>query len=105
METIMTRPLLLALGFLSLSAVVASAAPFCTGDDAPGFEVSTGFSFGGKFTETERNEFDMMHLRQMGVDVTRVERWNGCIRAFVRKPEGGEEMQFFEPGSYERVEY
>ncbi|MNY82203.1 hypothetical protein D3C86_2241690 [compost metagenome] len=51
----------------------------------------------------DRDNFDLMHLRQQGVDATRVERWNGCIRAFVRKPGGGEEMQFFEPGTYRPV--
>ena len=30
-------------------------------------------------------------------------RYEGRIRAFVRKPGGGEEMQFFEPGSYRPV--
>jgi hypothetical protein len=102
MEKKMTRSLALALGLLALTPAVTLAAPFCT-DDAPGVHFSMGFSIGGKYTETERNDFDMMQLRQLGVDVTRVERWNGCIRAFVRKPTGGEEMQFFQPNSYERV--
>jgi hypothetical protein len=86
---------------LALSAPTL-AAPFCT-DDGPGLHISTGLSFGGKFTDEERNDFDQMNLRRMGIDVTRVERWNGCIRAFVTKPTGGEEMQFFHPRSYKRV--
>lgn len=80
----------------------AYAAPFCV-HDSPGFEMSFGLSIGEKYSDDDRNEFDLMHLRQAGVDATRVERWNGCIRAFVRKPGGGEEMQFFQPGSYQRV--
>ncbi|KKB75934.1 hypothetical protein VW35_19515 [Devosia soli] len=99
----MTRHLFFVVGALLLSVASVRAAPFCI-DDAPDFEITTGFSIGQKFTETDRNEFDLMHLRQLGIDATRVERWNGCIRAFVRKPEGGEEMQFFQPGTYERVE-
>ena len=83
-------------------AAPAMAAPFCTGDSVhTGF--SAGFSVGGVFTESEQNEFHLMHLRQMGVDATAVEQWNGCLRAFVRKPGGGEEMQFFEPDTYRRV--
>lgn len=98
------RPIILALVMMPLSAAVATAAPFCTGaSEDTSFRISSGFSIGGKLTDDQRNEFDMMRLRQMGVDATRVERWNGCIRAFVRKPTGGEEMQFFEPGTYERV--
>jgi len=98
----MTRSLALAIGLLFLPVASASAAPFCT-DDRPGLHLKFGISVGEPYTETERNEFDLMHLRQAGIDATRVERWNGCIRAFVRKPGGGEEMQFFHPSTYERV--
>lgn len=41
-------------------------------------------------------------LRSMGVDATRVEDWNGCIRAFVRT-NGGETMQYFDPDTFERL--
>lgn len=98
----MTRPIFAAFGIVLLLTGGSFAAPFCDGS-GEGMKVTLGFSIGGKYSEEERNNFDMMHLRQMGVDVTRVERWNGCIRAFVRKPGGGEEMQFFEPGSYRPV--
>ena len=52
---------------------------------------------------TYGNDFNLMHLRRMGVDATRAEIWGGCIRAFVRRPGGGEEMQFFHPDTFERV--
>ncbi len=81
------------------SAAPALAAPFCT-DDRPGMS----FSFTGRgYTESEINDLDLTRLRQMGVDATRVERWNGCIRAFVRNG-SGEEMQFFDPNNFRRVE-
>ena len=94
--------LLPALGLALVLAAPAAAAPFCTGS-SPGVQSAFGLTIGGPYTEEEQNSFDEMHLRQQGVDVTRVERWNGCIRAFVRKPGGGEEMRFFEPGTYRPV--
>lgn len=75
----------------------AMAAPFCT-DDSIGLVVA----FGENYTDKDRETFDEMNLRQLGYDVTRVERWNGCIRAWVRV-DGREEMQFFQPGSYRPV--
>ncbi|WDR00926.1 hypothetical protein PSC71_09385 [Devosia sp. J2-20] len=86
---------------LSLLATLPAAALQCSGTGG-----SVTFSFGfnvGEFSEQERAEFDLMILKRMGVDATRVERWGDCLRAFVRKPEGGEEMQFFNPDTYERV--
>lgn len=98
----MIRYFIPALGFVVLLSGNAVAAPFCDGAFESG-RVEFGFSFGGKMSTEDRNDFDLMHLRQRGIDATRVERWNGCIRAFVRKPGGGEEMQFFEPGTYRQV--
>jgi hypothetical protein len=69
----------------------------------PGVSISFGFSVGEKFTESEKNSFNLMQLRRNGVDATGAEMWGGCIRAFVRKPGGGEEMQYFHPDTFERV--
>lgn len=98
----MIRSFVPALGFVVLLTGGSMAAPFCDGAFESG-TVEFGFSIGGKMSAEDRDDFDLMHLRQRGVDATRVERWNGCIRAFVRKPGGGEEMQFFEPGTYRPV--
>lgn len=94
--------LLPALGLALVLAAPAAAAPFCTGD-SPGAQSTLSLTIGGPYTTEEQNSFDEMRLRQMGVNVSSVERWNGCIRAFVRKPGGGQEMQFFEPGTYRQV--
>jgi hypothetical protein len=56
-----------------------------------------------KINEADKNEYDQTMLRQRGVDAVRVEQWGGCVRAFVRMPDGTEEMQFFNPGSYTRA--
>ncbi|OYW98491.1 MAG: hypothetical protein B7Z15_22075 [Rhizobiales bacterium 32-66-8] len=95
------RTSLFALALLAAAAAPVQAA-FCN-DDSGGVVVTFGFQIGEPYTEQERNDFDLMELRREGIDATRVERWNGCIRAFVRKPEGGEEMQFFDPKTFERV--
>jgi len=92
-------------GLTSLGLLLVASAPayalFCTDDR--GVTISFGVTIGEQFSESELNEFDLMELRQAGVDATRVERWNGCIRAFVRTP-AGEEMQFFDPNTMLRVQ-
>lgn len=98
----MIRHFVPTIGFVVLLTGTTMAAPFCDGAFESGL-VEFGFSIGGKMSAEDRDDFDLMHLRQRGVDATRVERWNGCIRAFVRKADGGEEMQFFEPGTYRPV--
>lgn len=79
----------------------ASAVPFCQGSGA-----ASNFSFGftiGRFTQDDKDKFNLMELRRRGVDAASVEEWNGCIRAYVRKPGGGEEMQFFDPDTFQQV--
>ena len=90
----------LVFGLALTSAAQASAACY---QHRPGVTVSFGIAIGGEFTQEEKNRFTLMELRRMGVDATSVEMWGGCIRAYVRKPGGGEEMQFFHPDSLERV--
>ncbi len=79
-------------------AVIAStsaiAAPICSGSFALPREL---------YSETDINNYNKQVLRSYGVDATRVEIWSGCIRAFVRLPDGSEEMQFFEPLNFRRV--
>lgn len=99
----MFKPMLIA-GFALLAAATPAFALFCQ-DDRSGVTITFGNNlFGTDQSEDDLNEFDLIQLRQQGVDATSVERWNGCIRAFVRKPEGGEEMQFFDPNTYRRVQ-
>ncbi|ODT65923.1 MAG: hypothetical protein ABS75_29700 [Pelagibacterium sp. SCN 63-23] len=90
-----------------LAFTLALTAPALAGPNcyisAPGARISFGVSVGGIYTTEEKNQFNLMRLRQMGVDASSSEMWDGCIRAFVRKPGGGEEMQFFDPDTFERV--
>ena len=93
----MSKPVLagLAVAAVLASAGTALATPMCYGVR---LGVTYGFQLGEDFTEDERSQFDLMRLRQAGVDTDRVERWNGCLRAFV---EGG--MRFFDPETLEEV--
>jgi hypothetical protein len=88
---------------LALAATPALAAPYCTGGNEPGIRFGFGFQIGGDYTESEQASLDLMQLRAMGVDATRAERWNGCIRAFVRKENGHEAFEFYDPLTFERV--
>lgn len=96
------RTLIFAFG-LSLAATLPASAMMCI-SERPGLVVTFGIHVGEPYTEAEKNNFDLMRLRQAGVDATAVERWSGCIRAYVRKPGGGEEMQFFDPVTLDRVD-
>ena len=87
---------------LTLVATMPAHALFCSATRS-GLVVQFGVHLGEPYTESERNEFDLMVLRQRGVDAASVERWNGCIRAFVRTGTG-EQMQFFDPDTYERLQ-
>lgn len=90
----------LALGLMLTGAAQAAGSCYTT---SAGSDLSWTGSIDGPFTPEERDTFDLMRLRQDGVDATKVERWAGCIRAYVRKADGGEEMQFFDPDTYQRV--
>lgn len=90
------RPALpLAFAILAAAAAPALAVPACSGSFALDRE---------HFRESEINEYNLQLLQGIGVDATRAEMWGGCIRAFVRRADGTEEMQFFEPLNLHRVE-
>lgn len=95
------KPIMLALMF-GLAAGPALATPFCT-DDRGGVSVTFGIHIGKPYTEAEQNDLDLMELRRSGVDATRVEKWNGCLRAYVRQPGGGETMEYYDPNTLRQV--
>ena len=98
----MLRTSLAALGLVICSSLPAYAV-ICS-SSGEGLSMSFSLGLGANISEDDQNQFDLMNLRRLGVDATRVERWGGCLRAYVRKADGGEEMQYFEPGSYRRVQ-
>lgn len=83
------------LGALAFAAPAVAASCYAAGS-GPDIGVGVEFHFGDAYTEDEVNDFNLMQLRQMGVDATRAEIWGGCIRAFVRNADGrGEHMEYF----------
>lgn len=91
---------------LLLTLVMAGSAQASTAEclvSRPSVSFSFGVTVGEPYDESEQNDFNLMQLQRLGVNATRAEMWGGCIRAFVRKPGGGEEMQFFHPDTFERV--
>ena len=97
----MLRKILAALAVTMLATLPAYAVLCTDTGSVMTFEYYDGDQL--KIDEGARNEYDMTELRQRGVDAVRVERWGNCVRAFVRLPDGTEEMQFFNPGSYTRA--
>lgn len=90
----MIKTIALALTATALMAAPALAGVACSGSFALDKEWHT---------EAEINDYNEILLRGIGVDVVEAEIWGGCIRAFVRMPDGTEEMQFFEPIGLRRV--
>jgi hypothetical protein len=99
----MSLRILLPLGLLLAMAGPALSAPFCT-DDRAGASVTFGnHGFHRGDSETDLNAQDLTELQRRGVPATSVERWNGCIRAFVTKPDGTQGMEFFDPNTMRPV--
>jgi hypothetical protein len=93
----MLKTITLALMATAIMAAPALAAPVCSGSFALDLDDDW-------HTEAELNDFNLDLLRSVGVDATRTEVWGGCIRAYVRTPDGREEMHFYEPLNLRRVE-
>ena len=89
----MIKTIAIALAATAMMAAPAMAAS-CSGSFALDDEL---------YSEAEINDYNEMLLRGAGVDVTSAEIWGGCIRAWVRLPDGSEEMQFYEPLNLRRV--
>jgi len=103
-----TKRLLAASGLaLAMAAALpATAAPFCSGD-YPGIGIGVTIGPDGDWERDEAYDLDRYRtlLRQDGVDVTRVEKWNGCLRAWVRNGSGGEAQVFFDPVTLAPIPY
>ncbi|HEY4200990.1 MAG TPA: hypothetical protein VGM83_10550 [Devosiaceae bacterium] len=87
------------------AAAPAMAAPYCTGG-FNGMQMRSGLGQQNILSTDEDAQLNVYkaQLRQQGVDVARLETWNGCLRAFVRQADGSQTQQFFDPGSLQRVQ-
>ena len=97
----MLRKTLVVLGATLLATLPAYAVQCRDTGSTISFEYWDGDKL--RVNESDRNDYDRTNLRQQGVDAVSVERWGSCIRAFVRLPDGTQEMQFYNPGSYTRA--
>ncbi|MET3900592.1 hypothetical protein ABIB57_004558 [Devosia sp. UYZn731] len=79
---------------------------FCT-DEGPSAGIDYEFNSGGGFRIDDsdfQKDFDISRLRDIGVYAKSVERWNGCIRAFVDNGNGGQTMEFYDPATLRRLQ-
>jgi hypothetical protein len=99
------RSLFLALPF-ALAFASPAAAMSCDNSTSfgGGVHFSAGIHIGEPYTEEEIALLDEIELRREGVETTRVERWNGCVRAWVKGADGREHQQFFDPTTYQRLD-
>jgi hypothetical protein len=51
-----------------------------------------------------QNRMDTQRLREIGVPARSVERWSGCMRAFVETADGGQKMEFYDPVTLRRLQ-
>jgi hypothetical protein len=91
----MNKSIALSLVLTAIMATPTLAAPICSGTFGLSREI---------YSEDDINEYNFNVLRSKGIPVTRSEIWGGCIRAFVKQPDGSEQMEFYEPTSFQRVE-
>lgn len=103
------KPAKLALAGI-LTALVALPTPawaiFCAneGPKAPlTFVEESGRSVLRADTELQA-QMDKQRLREIGVPARSVERWSGCMRAFVETPDGGQIMEFYDPVTLRKLQ-
>ncbi len=97
-------PILGTLVVVGLTSTPAFAL-FCT-DEGPSAGITYEFRTGGRIrTDHQAQErMDMSRLREIGVYANSVERWNGCMRAFVDNGSGGQSMEFYDPATLRRLQ-
>jgi len=92
--------LAMALGLATLAlAPMPAFAAFCANE---GPLVPQTFEDGtaNLVTDTVAQEaLDKQRLREVGVVASSVERWNGCLRAFIEGPDGHKSMQLYDPAT------
>ncbi|MDB5473044.1 MAG: hypothetical protein JWP99_347 [Devosia sp.] len=103
------KPAQLALAAI-LSALVATPTPawalFCAneGPVAPKTYVEEDGRSVLRTDDELQQRIDTQRLREIGVPARSVERWNGCLRAFVETASGGQIMEFYDPVTLRRVQ-
>jgi hypothetical protein len=93
-----------------LTALVALPTPawaiFCSneGPTAPKTFVEEGGRSVLRTDVEAQDRMDTRRLREIGVPARSVERWNGCMRAFVETADGRHVMEFYDPATLRRLQ-
>jgi hypothetical protein len=89
MKKLLIAPLIALAGIApaTLPALAQQSVPYCTG---------------GENISQDAEQIELQ-LRGNGHDVTNVEEWNGCIRAYVTDNDGDEHMVFFDPETLQQI--
>jgi hypothetical protein len=81
---------------------------FYCADDGPsaGVDMDVGDAFDNFFRRgnEDQQNMDMARLHSVGVYPNSVERWSGCIRAYMPNGTGGEIMEFYDPATLKRIQ-
>jgi hypothetical protein len=87
----------------SLSLAGAAQASALCYVQVPGAINPFGIREGLSLQDDSEQRFFLSRLHYAGIPAVGVEEWGGCIRAFVRTPSGGQEMQLLHPQTFERI--
>ena len=69
------------------AASIGTSTPFCTGGDSI----------------TDDADMIALKLQGDGVNVSNVEEWNGCVRAYVTRNDGSQAMVYFDPDTLQQI--
>ena len=99
---------LAAMGLVAAMAVapMPAWAAFCA-NEGPQAPLTTEERDGKSVLVTDTQaqaSLDKQRLREVGVAATSVERWNGCLRAFVVRADGSRAMEIYDPVSLRRLQ-
>jgi len=100
-----------ALTTVALLAGLAATAPAMArencdyNDDTPGLKIEFGVSFGnGKSSDSFDADIAKIELRKRGVDARSVSlASDGCVEAFVQRPDGSWNSEYYDPDTWRKV--
>lgn len=75
-------------------------------DSRPGLTIEFGFSFGGDADDGDSFDADavMSELRRRGVNARSVSlASDGCVEAFVQRPDGSWNSEYYDPDTWKKV--
>lgn len=86
-----------------ITAAIASTTLIAVAVPAQAQSVSVAQCDDSGYSISDNETTIAMQLEQKGYDVTGIDEWNNCVRAYVVKADGTSGMVFFEPQSLKPV--